>query len=119
MSPRVANTAVHRSGRLVSRLNERVTMRLDPPLGGRRLATGELSIRVRSCLRVAVSPGTEVADDADLSLLGGHPGLVRRTQPYVFTRITTKGGREIIGTVANRSRVAASPQPRDVYLEQV
>jgi hypothetical protein len=44
---------------------------------------------------------------------------IRRSQPYVFTRITTKGGREIIGTVANRSRVAASPQPRDVYLEQV
>jgi hypothetical protein len=44
---------------------------------------------------------------------------IRRTQPYVFTRITTKGGREIIGTVTDRSRVAASPQPRDVYLEQV
>jgi Family of unknown function (DUF6338) len=44
---------------------------------------------------------------------------IRRTQPYVFTRITTKGGREIIGSVANRSRVAASPQPRDVFLEQV
>ena len=44
---------------------------------------------------------------------------IRRTQPYVFTRITTKGGREIIGTVTDRARVAASPQPRDVYLEQV
>lgn len=44
---------------------------------------------------------------------------VRRAQPYVFTRITTRGGREVIGTVAGHSRIAASPQPHDVYLEQV
>jgi hypothetical protein len=44
---------------------------------------------------------------------------IRRTQPYVFARITTKGGREIVGAVADGSRVAASPQPRDIYVEQV
>jgi hypothetical protein len=31
----------------------------------------------------------------------------------------TTGGREITGLVADGSRVALSPQPRDVYLEEV
>jgi Family of unknown function (DUF6338) len=44
---------------------------------------------------------------------------IRRTQPYVFARITTKGGREIVGAVAAGSCVAVSPQPRDLYVEQV
>ena len=44
---------------------------------------------------------------------------IRRGQPFVFVRITTKGGREIVGLAAEGSRVAASPQPRDVYIEQV
>lgn len=44
---------------------------------------------------------------------------IRRTQPYVFVRVTTKSGQEIIGTVADASRIALSPQPRDLYLEQV
>jgi hypothetical protein len=44
---------------------------------------------------------------------------LRRTEPFAYARISTKGGREIIGLVADRSRVALSPQPRDVFLEQV
>lgn len=44
---------------------------------------------------------------------------IRRTEPYVFVRVTTKGGREIVGTVAASSRIAVSPQPRDLYIEQV
>jgi hypothetical protein len=43
---------------------------------------------------------------------------VRRTQPYVFVRVTTRGGRVIVGTVADTSRIAVSPQPRDLYIEQ-
>jgi len=43
---------------------------------------------------------------------------IRRTEPYVFVRVTTKGGREIVGTVADDSRVAVSPQPRDLYIQQ-
>ena len=31
----------------------------------------------------------------------------------------TTGGREIIGLIADRSSVALSPQPRDLYLEEV
>lgn len=44
---------------------------------------------------------------------------LRRTQPYAYAHVTTTGGREIVGVVANESRVALSPQPRDLYLEQV
>lgn len=43
---------------------------------------------------------------------------IRRTEPYVFIRVTTRGGREIVGTVADASRIAVSPQPRDLYIEQ-
>jgi len=44
---------------------------------------------------------------------------LRRTEPYAYARIMTMGGREIIGLVADGSRVALSPQPRDLYLEEV
>jgi hypothetical protein len=44
---------------------------------------------------------------------------LRRTEPYFYARIMTTGGREITGLVADGSRVALSPQPRDVYLEEV
>jgi Family of unknown function (DUF6338) len=43
---------------------------------------------------------------------------IRRTEPYVFVRVTTKGGRAIVGAVADDSRVAVSPQPRDLYIQQ-
>jgi len=44
---------------------------------------------------------------------------LRRTEPYAYARVTTTGGREIIGVIADGSRVALSPQPRDVYLQEV
>lgn len=44
---------------------------------------------------------------------------LRRTEPYAYARIMTTGGREIVGRVADGSRVALSPQPRDLYLEEV
>jgi hypothetical protein len=44
---------------------------------------------------------------------------LRRTEDYVYVRVVTKGGREIIGTMTDRSRIALSPQPRDLYIEQV
>jgi hypothetical protein len=44
---------------------------------------------------------------------------VRRTEDYVYVRVVTKGGREIIGTMTDRSRIALSPHPRDIYIEQV
>lgn len=44
---------------------------------------------------------------------------IRRGQPYVYARIMTKGGREIVGLAAETSRVAVSPQPHDLYIEQV
>lgn len=44
---------------------------------------------------------------------------IRRSQPYVYARIITKSGREIVGLAAETSRVAVSPQPHDLYIEQV
>jgi hypothetical protein len=44
---------------------------------------------------------------------------LRRTEPFACARIVTTGGREIIGLIADGSRVALSPQPRDLYLEEV
>ena len=44
---------------------------------------------------------------------------IRRSEPYVYARVTTKGGRVLVGLVAEGSRVAVSPQPRDMYIEQV
>jgi hypothetical protein len=44
---------------------------------------------------------------------------IRRREPLVYARITTKGGREIVGTVARESRIAVSPQPRDLFIEEV
>ncbi|MGN6372666.1 MAG: DUF6338 family protein [Solirubrobacteraceae bacterium] len=44
---------------------------------------------------------------------------IRRGEPYVYARVTTKGGRVLVGLVAEGSRVAVSPQPRDMYIEQV
>ncbi len=43
---------------------------------------------------------------------------IRRNEPYVFVRVITKGGREIAGTVADDSRIALSPQPRDLYIQE-
>jgi hypothetical protein len=43
---------------------------------------------------------------------------IRRTEPSVLVRVTTKGGREIVGAVAGASRVALSPQPRDLYIQK-
>jgi hypothetical protein len=44
---------------------------------------------------------------------------LRRNEPYAYVLVTTKGGREILGVATSESRVALSPQPRDLYLEQV
>lgn len=44
---------------------------------------------------------------------------LRRTEPFAYARISTKGGQEIVGLVADGSRIALSPQPRDLYLEEV
>lgn len=43
---------------------------------------------------------------------------IRRVEPSVLVRVTTKGGREIVGAVATASRVALSPQPHDLYIQQ-
>jgi hypothetical protein len=44
---------------------------------------------------------------------------LRRSEPFVYVRIRTKSGEEIIATVADRSRIAVSPQPRDLYVEEI
>jgi len=44
---------------------------------------------------------------------------LRHTQPFVMVRVTTRGGREWVGLVADASRVALSPQPRDLYMQEV
>jgi Family of unknown function (DUF6338) len=44
---------------------------------------------------------------------------LRRTEPYVFVRVTTKSGQELIGAMSNRSRVALTPQPRDIYINEI
>ncbi len=44
---------------------------------------------------------------------------LRRNEPFAYARVTTSGGRQIIGLVADASRIALSPQPHDLYLEQV
>jgi hypothetical protein len=40
-------------------------------------------------------------------------------EPYAYVLVTTRGGREIVGLVADSSRVALSPQPRDLYIQEV
>lgn len=44
---------------------------------------------------------------------------LRRTEDYVYVRVTTKNGQEIVGTMTDRSRIALSPQPRDLYIEEI
>jgi hypothetical protein len=44
---------------------------------------------------------------------------LQRTEPFTYARIVTTSGREIVGLVADGSRVAFSPQPRDLYIEEV
>lgn len=44
---------------------------------------------------------------------------LRRTEPYVFVRVITKSGQEIVGAMTDRSRVALAPQPRDIYINEV
>ena len=44
---------------------------------------------------------------------------LRRSEPFVYVRVRTKSGAEIVATVADRSRIAVSPQPRDLYVEEV
>ncbi len=44
---------------------------------------------------------------------------LRRSEPFVYIRVQTKSGAEIVGTVADQSRIAVSPQPRDLYVEEV
>jgi hypothetical protein len=34
-------------------------------------------------------------------------------------QVTTKSGQVIVGTMADQSRIALSPQPRDLFIEQV
>ncbi len=38
---------------------------------------------------------------------------------FVYIQVKTKSGDTIVGTVGSASRVALSPQPRDLYIEQV
>lgn len=44
---------------------------------------------------------------------------MRRSEPYVFVRVRTKSGQIVVGTMTDRSRVALTPQPRDLYIDQV
>jgi len=44
---------------------------------------------------------------------------IRRSEPYVYVRVRTRSGQEVIGTMTDRSRVALTPQPRDLYIDQV
>jgi hypothetical protein len=45
--------------------------------------------------------------------------IAARRVGYVYVRIRTKSGNVIVGAVGRESRVALSPQPRDLYVEQV
>jgi hypothetical protein len=38
---------------------------------------------------------------------------------YVYIEVKTKSGNTIVGAIGSASRVALSPQPRDMYIEQV
>jgi hypothetical protein len=44
---------------------------------------------------------------------------LRRAEPFVYVLITTKGGRQIVGLLGDASRVALSPQPHDLFIQQV
>lgn len=44
---------------------------------------------------------------------------VNATEDYVWVRVKTKSGSDVTGRVGKRSRVALSPQPRDLFIEQV
>jgi hypothetical protein len=44
---------------------------------------------------------------------------LKRDEPFVYIRVITKGGQTVLGTVGRGSWAALSPQPRDLYIEQV
>lgn len=44
---------------------------------------------------------------------------LKRDEPFVYVRVVTKSGQTVLGTIGRASRAALSPQPRDLYVEQV
>lgn len=44
---------------------------------------------------------------------------LKRDEPFVYVRVITKSGQTVLGTVGRGSWAALSPQPRDLYIEQV
>lgn len=44
---------------------------------------------------------------------------LKRDEPFVYVRVITKSGQTVHGTVGRRSWATLSPQPRDLYIEQV
>jgi Family of unknown function (DUF6338) len=44
---------------------------------------------------------------------------LKRDEPFVYIRAITKSGQTVLGTVGRGSWAALSPQPRDLYIEQV
>jgi hypothetical protein len=94
------------AGELVDTMAERVA-RARADLGAATEEEGTLTRQRRRAL------GT-VGD----RLLAGGPttwertwAAVRRKEPWVYVRVRMKSGDELVGTMDNQSRVAASPQP--------
>jgi hypothetical protein len=44
---------------------------------------------------------------------------LKRDEPFVYVHVLTKNGQSVLGTIGRASRAALSPQPRDLYIEQV
>jgi hypothetical protein len=44
---------------------------------------------------------------------------LKRDEPFVYVRVNTTSGQSVMGTMGQASRAALSPQPRDLYIEQV
>jgi hypothetical protein len=44
---------------------------------------------------------------------------LQRDEPYLYVRVVTRDGQTVVGTIGRKSRAAVSPQPRDLYIEEV
>jgi hypothetical protein len=101
-------------GFLIGQLVQAVTRRLSDALIRARQDPGDRSVWLKRLLKLAARllPDDPTAWESAWN-------QVRRNDRYVFVRVTTKGGRELVGVISDDSKIALSPRPRDIYIEQI
>jgi hypothetical protein len=106
------------AGELVDEAAHRVSEALDRRRDPQPTDLSRRKLKVRACHTALEVMGGRLLPDGPTTWdrVWRH---LRRTQDYVYVRVTTKSGQEIVGTMTNRSRIALSPQPHDLYIEQI